>query len=112
MSASTADPRLEGRTLRRIVFDPSSIARRVKELDCIFHKVPGMRLATRDCELGQIGADRQALGGQLGDTQERRLGAEDQLRGLQEFARFTRQAAQAVAADADDVDFRFGIVHS
>ncbi len=32
MSASIADPRLEGRTLRRIVYDAPEIARRVKEL--------------------------------------------------------------------------------
>ena len=32
MNASIADPRLEGRTLRRIVYDAPEIARRVKEL--------------------------------------------------------------------------------
>lgn len=32
VSASTVDPRLEGRTLRRIVYDAPTIARRVKEL--------------------------------------------------------------------------------
>lgn len=32
VSASIADPRLEGRTLRRIVYDAPEIARRVKEL--------------------------------------------------------------------------------
>lgn len=32
VSASTADPRLEGRTLRRVVYDAAEIARRVREL--------------------------------------------------------------------------------
>ena len=32
VNASTADPRLEGRTLRRIVYDAPSIAARVKEM--------------------------------------------------------------------------------
>ncbi len=32
VNASTADPRLEGRTLRRIVYDAPEIARRVREL--------------------------------------------------------------------------------
>src|SRR5206468_783326 len=32
VNASTADPRLEGRTVRRIVYDAPTIARRVKEL--------------------------------------------------------------------------------
>ncbi len=58
--------------------------------------------------LGEVGADRQLFGPQLRDEREGMLRAEHKLCRLQQLARSSGQPACPIAADAEDVDFRFG----
>ena len=71
------------------------------------HALPAEQGAQLGDGFLQVGAQRPALGGHIGQQRQHRLGAEDDLGRQEQVAGASGQARQAVAADANDVNARW-----